>query len=94
MPRIENTGESVDKWYEEEGRESGEGTTTADVCADCWDEYYEESFAVMGIKIYGCDPVGDSSEEIDTPVSYEYEYQTGSPYLCECCFKELRSEDQ
>jgi len=94
MPRIENCGDNVDKWWKEKGSDMGEGITTADVCADCWSEYCMESFEEMGIKIYGCDPMGDSSEEIDTPVSYEYEYQTGSPYLCECCFKELREQDQ
>ena len=94
MPRIENCGETVDKWWEEEGQESGEGTTTADICSDCWDEYYECSFAEMGIKIYGCDPIGDSSEEFESPIDYEDEYQSGSPYLCDCCGKELREQDQ
>ena len=56
MPRVENTGQNVSKYCEE----SGEGSSTYDVCGDCYDGLQcDPNFYNEQLTPYNGDPQGD-----------------------------------
>ena len=108
MPRVANSGDNVDEWYEE----VGEGTSTWDVCRECWRENERlgprdwerpdgKPIRSDAFQTYNGDPVGTSTAPTRSEPCYEsgngfHNHSLGlydPPYTCECCNKTLRSED-
>jgi len=86
MPRIENTGTNVAEYCEE----SGEGSSTFDICNGCCTqlEYDPHVFDCI-LSPYNGDPQGIDGYEVGG-VHPDYE---GERYTCETCFKPLTARD-
>lgn len=85
MPRVCWDGKEVDDWMENES--DGSGTSTFDICEDCFDNCDTEEFAEK-LQPYNGDP--QSEEIIDAGIPeaismIEDRVHEGSPYECEVC---------
>lgn len=94
MPRHENCGPEVDKFCEE----TGNGSSTFDLCKDCSKEWGGEALPIRlrtrclwTVDTYNGDPAGTLSETGDVcHPPYEDQHP---PYECEICGEELTEED-
>ncbi len=78
MPRVENLGNNVSEWYEE----TGEGTSTHDVCNNCHEELEQDPKCFNEQLVpYNGDPQGDEGWSGD---SARPDYDD-SGYNCEVC---------
>ena len=88
MPRVENCGDNVDRWYEEE--QEG-GSSTHDVCRGCANDlrrdphHHDES-----LKPYNGDPEGDAGWANE---GCEHPDYADEDYRCEVCNAKLGSRD-
>jgi len=88
MPRVENLGKNVDRWWEEE--ESG--SSTFDVCSVCYEELAIDPHAFDDeLSPYNGDPAGDAgrSGDVEHPSYGEYDID----YDCEVCHAKLTEDD-
>ena len=86
MPRIAFDCDSSDKWYEE----TGEGTSTFDVCTRCFQFDSKVLLKKLG-GLYQGEPQPSDDEElthddigVDNPSLHE-----GEDVFCECCDRQL-----
>jgi hypothetical protein len=93
MPRVEALGPEVDKFCEE----SGNGSSTHDVCLDCYADLLIDPHAHdEELKTYNGEPDGAPShgwagDVVHPP--YEDLAEEGNPYYCEVCNRELKARD-
>ena len=86
MPRIENIGKNVSDWCEE----SGEGSSTIDICNGCAAHLESDPHVYDGIlSTYKGDPQGEDGWEAGC-VHPDYEDEN---YICEICFEPLTRDD-
>lgn len=86
MPRYENSGPEVTKWYEEDG---WGGVSTFDLCAECGEDHDGKLLTHVGIKTYNPgEPSGFLAGPVDTPLENDYDLEG---YACEVCGVELTS---
>lgn len=89
MPRVENLGASVDAW----NKESGEGSTTHDVCKACHLQLEKtpHEFDRQLIPLNLDEPHGEKGwgGEVDHP-SYKDNFQD---YYCKVCGRRLTEKD-
>ena len=89
MPRVENLGTSVDAW----NKETGEGSTTHDICTSCHRKLEKNSheFDQQLTPINLDEPTGDLGwgGEVDHP-SYADKFQD---YYCKVCGRRLTQKD-
>jgi len=86
MPRVENTGDNVSQYCEE----SGEGSSTFDICGGCEIDLIGDETCFVGIlKPYNGDPIGHDghSSGADHPPYSECDY------TCDVCNNPLKDED-
>lgn len=87
MPRYENGGLNVNKWYETD--ENGSGTSTFDLCAECGETHDGKMLAHVGISAYNVgEPDGILMGPVDTPLVDDYDLDG---YTCEVCGIKLTS---
>lgn len=87
MPRVENCGPSVLKFC----AESGNGSSTYDVCLACWQKLEKNPHAFDAVlRPFNGDPRGEDGwgGEADHPP-----YEECDDYRCEACGKRLTSRD-
>jgi hypothetical protein len=88
MPRVENLGENVDWWYENEG--GGNGSSTHDVCNNCASKLRQNPHAFDHLlEPYNGDPQGDRGWGGDV-VHPEYD---GEGYECAVCDRPLNDRN-
>ena len=86
MPRLENCGPSVDAFC----RETGSGSSTHDICADCAQEFsFDFPTPDDRLKPDLEDPVGEDGWHL---TDYHPPYSE-CDYRCELCGKKLTEED-
>jgi hypothetical protein len=81
--KIQNSGDNVDAWYENES--NGNGASEFDVCTSCWASNFERPLSQWiqpngrsaRMQVYNGDPLG--TETIDILLD------TGEEFMCECC---------
>ena len=84
MPRLENTGILVDKYYEK----TGGATSTFDLCCECTSKYKGSALVALPLApYYSHEPLGILEGEVDHPDYDEVNYK------CELCGKPLTSRD-
>ena len=89
MPRVENLGKNVDRWWEEDGEC---GSSTFDVCSDCYEELAIDPHAFDDeLAPYNGDPAGDAGRggDVEHPSYGEYDID----YDCEVCRAKLTEDD-
>lgn len=91
MPRLENAGETVDRWCAD--NDGMEGSSTYDLCRDCADEWEgAELEDAQLVPDGGDEPSGVLDGDVEHP-SYEELYDEGYPYTCDICGCVLRGKD-
>lgn len=84
MPRYENTGSNVSDWC----TETGEGSTTHDICAECAVDFERDSLADEGdkLELFGRgEPRGYGGWVGDV----EHPHYDWTEYHCAICGREL-----
>lgn len=82
MPRVENTGDNVSEWYENDG---DSGSSTLDVCNVCYKELLRDPKSLNNkLRPYNGDPQGDSGwvGDIDRPDYDDQDYCCEGPFTC------------
>ena len=86
MPRVENCGANVSAYCEE----SGEGSSTYDLCSYCASELEDDPHAHDAVlEPYNGDPHGDDGWDGDV----EHPCYSEDDYRCEVCSSKLGRRD-
>ena len=80
MPRVYNSGPKVDFWYENDAK--GNGSSTWDLCIDCFNEFESRPVRAAGLKPYNGDPEGVVEGPMDSP---PLEDMVMDGYRCASC---------
>ncbi len=79
MPRFENTDDAGSTAIRDYCRESGNGSSTFDFCADCAEDVRGLSLHEAGVSAYNGEPAGFLDGDVDAPP-----YDDGE-YFCAVC---------
>jgi len=83
MPRLENAGVVVDRFYQK----TGSGTSTFDLCLDCANKYKGSALVSLPLAPYHKnEPAGILEGEVDHP-NYD-----DCDYKCDLCGKLLTNK--
>lgn len=91
MPRVEPLGKNIEDWCDE----TDQGTSTHDVCHDCYVDLEDEPDCYndrLSLDNGEPEPEDGWGGEVDHPC-YEEAAEAGSAYRCEVCGDELTGSD-
>lgn len=83
MPRISFNHADIDAWYEKED----EGTSTFDVCTDCFTDGDTAETLGLTDKGYNGDPIPADADAEETGEDHPEIEETD--YTCDCCGRRL-----
>lgn len=81
----------IDEWYEKEN----EGTSTFDVCTDCFIENSGHTAETLGLtdEGYNGDPIPPDADAVATGSEPDAFFDMGVEYTCDCCGAVLTEEN-
>lgn len=87
MPRFENTDPAGSTAIRDACRESGNGSSTFDLCHDCGQAGDGEPLSALDLTPYNGEPAGVLADVGDHPPYAECDY------ACDCCGAPLTADD-